>query len=57
MLTEGVFQCVHGVAGVFRLTNSKELNASISQAFSGWYDIILRLPIGDEDPDLGQPLP
>lgn len=43
----------YSVAGAFSLTNSKQLNASISQAFSWWYDIILRLPIRDEDPDLG----
>lgn len=34
-------------------TDSKELDASIAQALCRWYDIVLRLPVCDEDPNLG----
>lgn len=35
------------------LTNSKQLDSSISQALCRGNDVILRLPICDKDPDLG----
>lgn len=35
------------------LTDSKQLNTSISQALCRWNDVILGFPIRDEDPNLG----
>lgn len=46
-------RCVCVCVCAFTLTNGKQLDAGVPQALSRRNDIVLGLPVRDEDPDLG----